>query len=309
MTAEESPNQPVLAYLGPEGTYTHQAANDYFAEGVSYISCQTIASAFHALGGSAHIAFLPIENSTHGAVIETLDLLRLASSENQFIRGEALASISHCLVVRKGTKWENIQTVLSHEQVGESKALGQCSAFIKDRLPSARTVKTVSTAAAAQQVLRDSTSTSAAICSSFCTRLYLGLALLAENIQDSAANVTRFIVLSAPHVTLPSPTASGLPSEQPRWCAMLRITPSPAHSLNLGDVFAAIQPLAIARVDRRPSLSPTLFQDTYFFKVRDGGTSTDLEWEVAVNAAASRLLTKIPPGETDCSVLGIWKAR
>ncbi|KAG8923817.1 hypothetical protein FRC01_012300 [Tulasnella sp. 417] len=244
MTAEGSPEKPVLAYLGPEGTYTHQAANDYFAESVSYISCQTIASAFHALGSSADIAFLPIENSTHGAVIETLDLLRLASSENQFIRGEALAAINHCLVARKGTKWENIQTVVSHEQ----------------------------------------------------------------NIQDSAANGTRFIILSAPNTSLPPSTASSLLSGQPQWCAMLRITPPPAHSLNLGDVFGVIQPLAIARADRRPSLSPTPFQDTYFVTVRDGGTYTDLEWKAAVNAAAGRLLTKLPRGETDCSVLGIWKA-
>ncbi|KAG8928035.1 hypothetical protein FRC01_006558 [Tulasnella sp. 417] len=303
MTAEGSPENLVLAYLGPEGTYTHQAANDYFAESVSYISCQTIASAFHALGSSADIAFLPIENSTHGAVIETLDLLRLASSENQFIRGEALAAINHCLVARKGTKWENIQTVLSHEQ-----ALGQCSAFIKNRLPSARLVKTVSTAAAAQQVLRDSTLTSAAICSSLCTKLYPDLTLLGQNIQDSAANGTRFIILSDPNMSLPPSTASSLPSGQPQWCAMLRITPPPAHSLNLGDVFGVIQPLAIARADRRPSLSSTPFQDTYFVTVRDGGTYTDLEWKTAVNAAAGRLLTKLPRGETDCSVLGIWKA-
>ncbi|KAG8965333.1 hypothetical protein FRC05_003278 [Tulasnella sp. 425] len=181
MTADPSLEKPSLAYLGPEGTYTHQAANDYFGESVSYISCQTIASAFHALGGSADIAFLPIENSTHGGVIETLDLLRLASPDNHFIRGEAVAAISHCLVAKKGTKWENIQTVLSHEQ-----ALGQCSAFLRDRLPSARLVKAVSTAAAAQQVLHDSTSTSAAICSSLCTKLNPDLVLLAQNIQDSA---------------------------------------------------------------------------------------------------------------------------
>lgn len=300
MTADGSLEKPSLAYLGPEGTYTHQAANDYFGESVSYISCQTIASAFHALGGSADIAFLPIENSTHGGVIETLDLLRLASPDNHFIRGEAIAAISHCLVAKKGTKWENIQTVLSHEQ-----ALGQCSAFLRDRLPAARLVKAVSTAAAAQQVLNDSTS--AAICSSLCTKLNPDLVLLAQNIQDSAANVTRFIILSTPHATLPSPTTSPPSPGTPRHRAMLRITPPPASAGRLGDIFAALQPLALARVDRRPSPSSTPFQDTYFITVQDGGTTSDLKWKDALGAAVNRVVTSLPLEKADCSILGIWK--
>lgn len=187
-------------------------------------------------------------------------------------------------------------------------ALGQCSAFLRDRLPSARLVKAVSTAAAAQQVLHDSTSTSAAICSSLCTKLYPDLALLAQNIQDSAANVTRFIILSTPHTSLPSPTTSPPSHGTSRHRAMLRITPPPASTGRLGDIFAALQPLALTRADRRPSLSPTPFQDTYFITVQDSGATSDLEWKDALSAAVSRLVTSLPLEKSDCSVLGNWMA-
>ncbi|KAG8986229.1 hypothetical protein FRB90_004148, partial [Tulasnella sp. 427] len=273
-----------------------RAANDYFGENVTYISCQTIASAFHALSGSADIAFLPIENSTHGPVIETLDLLRIASPETHFIRGEAVAAINHCLVARKGTKLEDVRTVLSHEQ-----ALGQCSDFLRERLPTAQPVKTVSTAAAAQQVLNDQTSSSAAICSSLCTKLYEDLVVLAQGIQDSAANVTRFVILSAPNATLPSST-SALSQEFSGRCAMLRITP-PSND-KLGDAFAAIRPLAVSKVDRRPSLSPTPFQDTYFVTVQAREPINGSEWEEALNAAVRRLVGGLLVEEKACSVLG-----
>lgn len=123
-----------------------------------------------------------------------------------------------------------------------------------------------------------------------------------------SANVTRFIILSTPHTSLPSPTTSPPSHGTSRHRAMLRITPPPASTGRLGDIFAALQPLALTRADRRPSLSPTPFQDTYFITVQDSGATSDLEWKDALSAAVSRLVTSLPLEKSDCSVLGNWMA-
>ncbi|KAH9982372.1 Prephenate dehydratase-domain-containing protein [Lactifluus volemus] len=159
-------NGPILAFLGPRGTYSHQAAYDRFAETVHYRARDTISDVFHSVGPTTQLALLPQENSIFGTVTETYDLLRSSAvGESKWIRGATLPEI---------------QRVLSHEQ-----ALGQCQKFIETHLPTAQLVSVASTAAAAEAVstLPDAAN-SAAICSKICVQLFADLEILYDGIQD-----------------------------------------------------------------------------------------------------------------------------
>lgn len=138
---------------------------------------------------------VPKENSIHGPVIETYDLLRDEKiGEQIFIREELTMAIKHSLIVRKGTKLKEIRRVLSHEQVGSvitivpslnkiaSQALGQCTNFLSQNVPNAERRPVNSTAAAAKAVFDNEAD--AAICSTVCTKLYDGLVVLHEGIQN-----------------------------------------------------------------------------------------------------------------------------
>lgn len=80
--------RPVLTYLGPAGTYSHQTAFDRFAETVHYRALNTFSDVFHSVGPTVHLALLPQENSIFGIVTETYDLLRSSDvGESRWVRG------------------------------------------------------------------------------------------------------------------------------------------------------------------------------------------------------------------------------
>ncbi|KAF8609556.1 Prephenate dehydratase, partial [Ceratobasidium sp. AG-I] len=191
-----------VAYLGPQGTYTHQAALTKFNDSATYVPYDTIAHTLEAVHASqVEAACVPLENSLHGSVIETLDLLRedwVGVGEGNVgvrILGECTIGIEHCLVVRRGVGMGDIRRVLSHEQ-----ALGQCHNFLSTYLPRATQIRTSSTASAAQQLLlRDDPTTlqSAAICSRAVVDVHNELEVLKGGVQDGEINFTRFIVLAS----------------------------------------------------------------------------------------------------------------
>ena len=77
-----------------------------------------LSDVFHAVGPEVQYAVIPIENSTYGQVIDTLDCLRLSAAGSRvFVRVELITPIQHCLVVRRGVEQKNIKKILSHEQV------------------------------------------------------------------------------------------------------------------------------------------------------------------------------------------------
>ncbi|KAG8852700.1 hypothetical protein FRB96_008556 [Tulasnella sp. 330] len=277
--------QPTLCYLGPQGTYTHQAGHSLFQAQVRYVPINTITGLFETLTEatpeSNTLAIAPIENSQHGAVIETLDALRLPFiGENVFIRGECGFPIRHSLVVRVGTRREDIRIVTSHPQ-----ALGQCSTYLKGHLLQAALKETTSTAEAARSVLEDTTGHTAAICSRLCVELNPGLELMEDNIQDSENNVTRFLILSNSLVkALPLSTQNPVPfsmRDSPshafhRLRAMFRIDHSIGKHLS-GLVTATYD---LLRIDRRPSIldkdqshwSSSPFCDVYFVTIGERET-------------------------------------
>jgi prephenate dehydratase len=176
-----------LAYLGPAGTFTEEAARQYRSD-ATLVSCSTIpAIAKAVLGGSAEQGVFPIENSLQGAVTDTLDLL--IHGDGLRITQEIAIPISHCLVMKPGTDLRSIATVYSHPQ-----ALAQCREYLERKFPKAAVAASLSTAAAVDQAL--SSPTPAAAISNRRAAELTGAEVVEEGVQDNLNNVTRFVVLA-----------------------------------------------------------------------------------------------------------------
>jgi len=279
-----------LAFLGPKGTYSHQAAYDRFGETVRYVGKTAIADVYESVrSGECPIGLIPQENSIHGIVIEVYDILKLLDfGKDVFVRGEVTINIHHCLITRKGVALEEVRRVLSHEQ-----ALGQCSQFIRNHLKDAVLVKTSSTVAAVEALLNEEHEglSSAAIASSACERWFDGIQILQKGIQDETSNFTRFYILARSIdwqlPSLPTPCDPWSRSN-PRNKGLLRISepnnhvPSPgsAHSglklynktrgVDLANLLSALD-LHICRVDRRPlpGAKTFAFAHVYIVEVDD----------------------------------------
>jgi chorismate mutase / prephenate dehydratase len=185
MSACLSVEEPLrVAFLGPEGTFSHLAARHLFGLQARYRDCATIEAVFEAVGSDdATYGVVPIENSTEGAVSMTSDALL---EGNLVIRQEYVLPISHCLL-SKSASLGRITTVYSHPQ-----ALGQCRTWIAKHLPRAQVVQTTSTAAAAREAQSDDRA--GAIASEIAAEIH-NLPIVRANIQDRAENATRFVVL------------------------------------------------------------------------------------------------------------------
>ena len=176
-----------LAYLGPAGTYTEQAAVDYDNSAclLPFASIPAVASAVSS--GMADEGVAPIENSLEGAVTFTLDVL--IGETELFIRNELVIPIDHCLVVADGADVEDIRAVYSHPQ-----ALAQCRSFLEKRFPAAERMASLSTSAAVGQ-MQASDVPAAAIANRRAAELH-DARIVATGIQDSPNNQTRFVILA-----------------------------------------------------------------------------------------------------------------
>jgi chorismate mutase / prephenate dehydratase len=183
-----------IAFLGPLGTYSEEAALKQFGEGRTAVICGSIDEVFRTLeAGQADYGVVPVENSTEGAVGLTLDLLLSTPLK---VCGEITLPIHHCLVSFDNTI-ERIRAVYSHSQ-----SLAQCHEWINKNLPRAVCESRVSNAEAVRLIAEAYNSSNptlqelgtAAIASKRSAELY-GAFVLAENIEDDPKNTTRFLVL------------------------------------------------------------------------------------------------------------------
>ncbi len=173
-----------VAYLGPEGTFSHLAANRQFGELAELMPVRSILDVFAAVErGRADLGVVPVENTTEGVVTETLDAF---ADFDLTVCGESLLSISQDLVSRSGRR-EDVRRVASHPQ-----PLAQCREWLDRNLPNVERVETASTAAAARAAAEDDGV--AAIGSSMAGRVY-GLCTIEASIEDHSDNTTRFLVL------------------------------------------------------------------------------------------------------------------
>jgi prephenate dehydratase len=176
------------AFLGPRGTFSEDAALEYAgadANLVAFTSFPALVSAVET--GLADAAVLPIENSIEGSVSATLDLLIHETTLK--IAAEAVLQVRHFLVTVPGAELGSIRQVASHPQ-----AFGQCRRFLERCLPGVEQVASLSTAGAIEEVVKSGDGSRAAIGPLRATELYGG-SILAHDIQDNRANVTRFVIL------------------------------------------------------------------------------------------------------------------
>lgn len=137
---------PTIAYLGPEHTNTHVAAKSRFGRRSKYNHAPTVDAVFHLVERrKVDYGVVPVENSLEGAVTHTLDRFIDFVDSPVKIHGEIEQSIVHFLLMRKGTKLDDIRIVRSHPQ-----ALGQCRSWIEKNLPWATLSETRSTSEAVQ---------------------------------------------------------------------------------------------------------------------------------------------------------------
>ncbi len=176
-----------IAYLGPPGTFTEEAALKYDSK-AQLLPFSNVAAVAAAV--DTHLAeegVVAIENSLEGSVTDTLDLL--IHESKLLIRQELALAIEHHLLVKPGTQAPEVKAIFSHPQ-----ALSQCRRFLERCFPQAEMVAALSTTAAVEQMMSSPT-TAGAVGTQRAAELY-GAEILAKNIQDRSPNVTRFVVLA-----------------------------------------------------------------------------------------------------------------
>jgi chorismate mutase / prephenate dehydratase len=186
-----------VAYLGPAGTFSEQAAMEFFGSAIEPVACSSFDEVFHAAAsGSADYGVVAVENSTEGVVSRSLDLLLTSPLH---IVGEVSLLIRHSLLRATG-EVHGIEAVYAHPQ-----ALAQCQGWLAAHLPNATRIAASSNAEGARIAAADSRF--AAIAGERAAAQYL-LHSVAQGIQDEAFNRTRFAVVCLPQ-TLAAPLASG----------------------------------------------------------------------------------------------------
>ena len=176
-----------VAYLGPQGTFSERAARAHFGSSAELVAVPSIPDVFRAVErGQARLGIVPIENSTEGMVIPTMDAL--AASDLRIVAERPL-SIRHALLSRSA-KVSQIRRIVSHPQ-----SLAQCREWLARHLPDVPTSEVASNALAAEAASR--ARTTAAVAGREAAETY-GLRVLADGIQDLARNVTRFVVIAPP---------------------------------------------------------------------------------------------------------------
>jgi chorismate mutase/prephenate dehydratase len=186
-----------VAYLGPAGTFSEEAALGYFGASIERVPCTSIDEVFRSTsGGAADFGVVPVENSTEGVVARSLDLFLHTPL---IIVGETSLLVRHNLL-RREPGLAGVRAVLAHPQ-----ALAQCAEWLGAHLPQAERRPALSNAEGARLASHDPAL--AAIASRRAANEY-GLHVVAPAIQDDAHNRTRFAIVAHP-AEHPAPKATG----------------------------------------------------------------------------------------------------
>jgi chorismate mutase/prephenate dehydratase len=238
-----------IAYLGPEATWSHQAARQKFGASVNYAAQSSIAEVFNVVArGKADYGVVPIENSTEGAVNYTLDVFMESDLK---ICAQFTLKIENDLLAR-GPR-EEIRKVYSHPQV-----IGQCRQWLRRNLPGVDIIEVSSTTRAAE--LAASEPGAAAIAGRMAAEVY-ELNVLESSIQDSPNNTTRFLVIG--HRASP-------PTGNDKTSLMFCVHDRP------GALFCALEPfqrlgINMSKIESRPSKRKAW--EYFFFVDIDGHAS------------------------------------
>lgn len=232
-----------VAYLGPQGSFSEQAALEHFGHAVTRVRCDSFDEVFRAVeAGQADVGMVPVENSTEGAVNRTLDLLLNSPLK---VLGERSLKIHHNLMTQSGTL-DGVTRVMAHPQ-----ALAQCQAWLTQHYPKLARDAASSNGEAARIASQDPTV--AAIAGATAAQAW-DLQVVASGIQDDPQNRTRFLAVGA---------IETLPSGQDKTSIILAV-PNRA-----GAVYDMLAPLAankvsMTRLESRPARTG---QWEYYFYV------------------------------------------
>ena len=179
----------IISYLGPEGTYTQEASELFFNNAKNMLAKESVDIAIESLlNDECDYAVIPQENTLGGAVINYIDAL--IANEDIYVVGEVIIPINQTLMALKGSNIKDIKTIYSHPQ-----GIIPSEKWRKENMPDVEVIETSSTAAAASFVKESNDYTIAAIAAPKALEIY-DLEILADNVQISDANKTRFYVLS-----------------------------------------------------------------------------------------------------------------
>lgn len=198
-----------IAYLGPEGSYSHLAAQTFLKAETpktnkkvndwdECIPFRNFAEVFAAVENDrVDCAAVPIENSVQGGVLQNLDLLQ--AYENLYAVKSLIIRVDHRLVYKAGTKLNEIGRVYSHRQ-----ALDQCVNFLSEKMPFAALREAESTGFGLSRAMEDESGKSAAIAGAHTGNLRSGFVMSEESIADEKNNYTHFLLIKKGRETLPA---------------------------------------------------------------------------------------------------------
>ncbi|PJA33835.1 MAG: prephenate dehydratase [Zetaproteobacteria bacterium CG_4_9_14_3_um_filter_53_7] len=247
-----------IAYLGPEGTFSHTAATRQFGSTPKYLPCSSLELVFDEVeAGRATYGVVPVENAFEGAVTPTLDLF--ADMERDvYICAEVQLSIHHHLFTYAETL-DDVEVVISHPQ-----PLGQCRNWLASHLPNAQLMESSSTIRAAHIVEEAKANGAGALDWKKCAVIgpysivdHSGLPLVQRNIEDYHDNTTRFFVIGQHD----SP-ASG--EDKTSLVMSIRDEPGALHKLIAS--FAG-RNIGLTRIESRPS-KKKLWEYVFFADVQ-----------------------------------------
>ncbi len=227
-----------VAFQGERGAYSEAAAIAYYqqttGQTVEPVPCTSFEEVFqHVEQGQATEALLPVENSLAGSIHRNYDLLQRHSLH---IVGEHALRVEHCLMALEGVNLTDIHQVLSHPQ-----ALAQCESYL-DKLGAAR-IASYDTAGSARRIREQNLTDSAAIASKRAAQVW-GLQILAEGIEDTSDNHTRFVCLNK--------QARQPPTDKPaRTSIVFSLINQPGILFKALSVFA-LRDIDLLRIESRP---------------------------------------------------------
>ena len=238
-----------VSYLGPEGTFSEQAARKHFGQAAEALPSASVDEVFRCCeSGAVQFAVVPVENSTEGAVGRTLDLLLVTPLR---IVGEIELRVQQNLMSR-AAGLKDVRRVYSHAQ-----SLAQCNAWLSQNLPGAERIQVVSNAEAARRAADEDGA--AAIAGENAAARYQ-LNVLARSIEDDPNNTTRFLVLGnlQPEATGNDRTSMVMSAENKPGAVHALLSPLAANKVSM------------TRIESRPAraLRGALWEYVFFIDVQ-----------------------------------------
>ena len=191
-----------VAIQGQIGSFHHTASELFFNKPIEILPCESFREVFQTLSnGDADTGLVAIENSLYGSIHETYDML---VRHDFSIVGEITLPINQQLIVNPNTNLKDITEVYSHPA-----ALDQCRNYLEANFPDVELIEHHDTAAAVNFIKHNQLITAAAIASFEAAKLH-GMKVLAENIEDTPDNFTRFVVINRQSIATDNPSKASL---------------------------------------------------------------------------------------------------